>query len=183
MAQIIILNGTSSSGKSTLARAIQERASQLFLYFSIDSVLYALPQNVLKKLMSGEPAPEVRYRDLVSGYYGCVRALAAAGNAVVTDNAVTTRWQAEMLVAAVEGHDVTIVGIDCSIETLEAREETRGDRRPGLARSQYENVHKWLDYDVRVNSDTTAAADAADIVLNAAASSRSAISSVRQRLI
>jgi chloramphenicol 3-O phosphotransferase len=39
VATIVVLNGTSSSGKTSIARAFQEAAPSLFLNFSIDSVL------------------------------------------------------------------------------------------------------------------------------------------------
>jgi chloramphenicol 3-O phosphotransferase len=169
VALIIVLNGVSSAGKTTLARALQERAARLFLNFSIDSILYALPEKVLERMKTGGDLGDLNYVELVRGYYGCVKQLADAGNSIISDNALTTRWQADLLLDAVEGHDVVLVKVDCAEASAVAREAARGDRRPGLARSQMDKVHRWLDYDVVVNSDELAPEAAADIVLEAAA--------------
>lgn len=168
MATIIVLNGTSSSGKTTLARVLQEQAATVLLNFSIDSVLYALPPRLIQNMISGEPLTEISYRDLVRAYYRCLKELADLGHSLISDNAITTQWQAELLVGAVEGHRAILVGIDCSAETVESRERARGDRRVGLARSQLPNIHKWLQYDVTVNSESQSLEDAAAIILRVA---------------
>lgn len=183
MARIIVLNGTSSAGRSSVARAMQAFAPDVFLNFSIDSVLYALPEHILAKIMRGEPAPEIDYRSLVTGYYGCIRELAEAGNSLISDNAATTRWQTALLLDAVKEHDVTLVKVHCSVETAEAREAQRGDRRPGLARSQFENVHRWLDYDVAVDTELATPDANARIILEAAETKHHGVERSRARLL
>ena len=167
MSTIVVLNGTSSSGKTSIARAWQARARTIFLNFSIDSVLYALPQHVLDAIIRGDEVPELRYRDLVRGYYACVRELANLGHDLVIDNAVTTEWMAAALRDAVAGHRTLYVAIDCSPDTLDARERARGDRRPGLARQQCSRIHQWLAYDVRIDSEDLSPEDAAAAIEDA----------------
>ena len=158
---LVVLNGTSSSGKTSIARAFQEIAPRLFLNFSIDSILYALPPSVVARMERGVPAPDVPFLELVRGFYACVRALAALGHDLVIDHAVMTQAEAEMLLAAVEGQQVLMVGVECPLDVLIERERQRGNRRPGLAATQYERVHQWLDYDLRIDSARTSAEEAA----------------------
>ena len=167
MATIVVLNGTSSSGKTSIARAWQERARSIFLNFSIDSVLYALPQHVFDAIVRGEAVPELRYLDLVRGYYACVRELANLGHDLVIDNAVTTEAMAGWLRESIAGHRALLVGLDCSPEVLDARERSRGDRRLGLARQQCARIHQWLTYDVRIDTERTSAEEAAAIIEDA----------------
>ncbi len=54
MTNLITLNGTSSSGKTSITRKLQKPLLQVWLNFSIDSVLYALPQAELGSMISGE---------------------------------------------------------------------------------------------------------------------------------
>lgn len=152
MASVVVLNGTSSSGKTTIARAFQEIAPRVFLNFSIDSILYALPPASLERLRRGEPAGEVRFLELVRGFCACVRELLALGHDLVIDHAVTTRAEAELLLEAVRSHRTLFVGLDCPAEVLTERERLRGDRRPGLAAAQCERIHQWLRYDLRIDS-------------------------------
>lgn len=158
MSTIVVLNGTSSSGKTTIARAFQELAPRVFLNFSIDSILYALPQSVLGRLARGEERADP---ELVRAFYACVRELAGLGHDLVIDHAMTSQAEAEMLRAAVQTHRVLLVGIDCPVEVLVERERTRGDRRIGMAAAQCERVHRWLDYDLRIDSSGVSAEDAA----------------------
>lgn len=157
---MVVLSGASSSGKTSIARAFQEIAPRLFLNFSIDNILYALPPSIVARMERGEPA-NVPFLELVRGYYACVRELAALGHDLVIDHAISTRAEADLLLAAIDGLDVLLVGIDCPVEVLNERERRRGDRRPGLAARQCERVHQWLDYDLRVDSSRVTADEAA----------------------
>ncbi len=166
MATVVVLNGTSSSGKTTIARAFQEAAPRLFLNFSIDSILYALPPAILERLKRGE-STDLRFLELVRGFCACVRELLALGHDLVIDHAVVTEAEAELLKAAVKGHRVLLVGLDCAVEVLAERERGRGDRRPGLAAMQCERIHQWLEYDLRIDSGRVSAEEAARMIASA----------------
>ena len=45
--RVIVLNGTSSAGKSTLSRALQARLDGAWLGIGIDTVVFALPKAYL----------------------------------------------------------------------------------------------------------------------------------------
>lgn len=167
MATIVVLNGTSSSGKTAIARAFQEIAPGTFLNFSIDSILYTLPPSVVARLERGERPADIRLPELVRAFYACVRELAALGHDLVIDHAVTSREEAEMLAAAVASHRTLFVAIDCPVDVLEERERQRGDRRIGMAAAQYERVHQWLDYDLRIDSSRVGAEEAARLIVSA----------------
>jgi chloramphenicol 3-O phosphotransferase len=162
MATIVVLNGTSSSGKTSIARAFQELAPGMFLNFSIDSVLYALPPRVLSHLQrESEPPEGLRYAELVQGYYACVRELAALGHDLVIDHAVTSRATADLLLSTVRPHRTLFVGLECPVEVLVARERSRGDRRPGLASGQHARVHGWFEYDLVIDTSQVSVEEAA----------------------
>jgi chloramphenicol 3-O phosphotransferase len=158
MARVVVLNGTSSSGKTTIARAFQELAPGRFLNISIDTILYALPPTVLERMQRGE---ERAGPELVRAFYACVKALAALGHDLVIDHAVMSQAEAELLRDAVADHETLVVGLDCPVDVLEGRERQRGDRRPGMAAAQCERIHRWLAYDVRIDTAAVSPEDAA----------------------
>ncbi|HEV7919645.1 MAG TPA: AAA family ATPase [Thermoanaerobaculia bacterium] len=161
MATVVVLNGTSSSGKTTIARAFQELAlPRTFLNFSIDSILYTLPPSVVSRLEAGSPAPI----NLVPAFYACVRELASLGHDLVIDHAITSRAEADLLLAAVASHRVLLVGLDCPLDVLAARERARGNRRVGMAAAQCERVHRWLEYDLRIDSGRVEAGEGAGMI-------------------
>lgn len=161
MATVVVLNGTSSSGKTTIARAFQELAPERFLNFSIDSILFTLPASALDRITSGADLSDLDIPRLVRAYYSCVRQLLELGHNLVIDNAITTEYQAGALREAVEGHRVLMVGLDCPAEVLAQRERERGDRRAGMAVAQHARIHTLLKYDLMIDSAGESARDAA----------------------
>ena len=183
MATVVVLNGTSSSGKTTVAKAFQEIAGSVYLNFSIDSILYTLPASALERMQMGDPVPGIAFKDLVAAYYVFVRELAGRGHDLIIDNAITARYQAEHLVAALEGHDVLMVFVGCSEPVLREREIARGDRRVGLASDQLTGVERWLQYDLRIDdTSVTPAKDAAVAILAALSAPRDAFARTRKLL-
>jgi chloramphenicol 3-O phosphotransferase len=167
MARIVVLNGTSSSGKTSIARAFQERAPARFLNLSIDTILYTLPPSTLARMQRGE---ERGGPELVRAFYACVKELAAHGLDLVIDHAVTTQSEADLLHDAVREHDTFIVGLDCPPEVLEKRERQRGDRKIGMAAAQYERIHQWLAYDLRIDTSEVDPKEAARRIMAALSS-------------
>jgi chloramphenicol 3-O phosphotransferase len=169
VATIVVLNGASSSGKTAIARAFQDLAPRLFLNVSIDSILYALPPDVVERMKRGEPQRrELDFLELVRAFCACVRELAALGHDLVIDHAVMTRAEADMLLAAVASHQVVWVGVQCPANVLAERELARGDRRPGLAAAQCGRVHQWLDYDLVIDTSAVSVQDAARSIVSRA---------------
>jgi chloramphenicol 3-O phosphotransferase len=158
---IILLNGASSAGKSTLATAIQAAADQPFLRFSLDFFFFG---NVLPRRGDGAFAwPPVRER-LVAGYYNSLAAFAHAGSDLVVDHIFEDRKDFEDVMAALCGLDVFIVGVHCPIEELERRERERADRPAGDARRDLETVHTFCVYDFEVDSTKPAEGNAQRIL-------------------
>nr|WP_314899184.1 AAA family ATPase [uncultured Deefgea sp.] len=153
--QVIILNGTSSSGKTSIAKALQELLPQQYLSFSIDSILYALPASDLQQMKQGAPITRAGYDwpSLVRGYHYCLPALLQAGCHLLIDNAWCDRNEKRELLTELAGYSVALIGVHCDIEIAQAREQARGDRAIGLVTWQAPIVHQDMTYDIEI--DTT----------------------------
>jgi chloramphenicol 3-O phosphotransferase len=149
---IILLNGPSSAGKSTLCQAIQVHIDQPFLQFSLDFFFFnssVLPKQQLKDgtFQWAELRPRV-----FEGFFNCLPALALAGNNLVIDFIIETQAQWDALRQKLEGFDVFLIGVHCPLPELERREQLRGDRRVGDARRDLETVHSFTKYDFEIDS-------------------------------
>jgi chloramphenicol 3-O phosphotransferase len=153
--QVIILNGTSSSGKTSIAKQLQELLPQQYLNFSIDSILYALPETDLRKMKQGEAITRAGYDwpSLVRGYHYCLPALLQAGCRLLIDNAWCDRNEKRELLTELAGYSVALIGVQCDTDVAIARELARGDRAIGLVAAQAPLVHQDMSYDIEV--DTT----------------------------
>lgn len=168
MAFVIILNGTSSAGKSSLARALQQVAQRPLLHVQMDAFFGMQPARmdnhpdaVVFHAVEGAAPPEVAIETgpfgqrVLDGMRRSVAALAEAGLDLVVDDVWLGRDEQAAYAGLLAGHEVRFVGVRASLDACEAREKARGDRDIGQARWQYARVHQGARYDLEV--DTTAA--------------------------
>jgi chloramphenicol 3-O phosphotransferase len=156
---IIMLNGTSSSGKSSLVKALQELLEEPFLDAGLDRFLWMLPprylrpplwDEVLGRAVEAGPAGH----QLVSGLHHTLAALSRAGCNVIADHVlVEPRWLEEcsLLFRDLPAY---LVGVHCPLAVLEERERQRKDRTLGQARAQFSRVHAHGVYDIEVDTST-----------------------------
>ncbi len=161
---IILLNGASSAGKSTLCRALQDRLPEPFLQFSLDFLMFGSPVLPTRR-DEGGPFSWVAMRPrLFEGYFACLAALAGAGNNLVLDYIIESQSQLDRLVSLLGPFDVYLVGVHCPLPELERRERQRSDRRPGDARRDFGSVHTFTPYDLEVDSTRPAGENAEEII-------------------
>ncbi len=141
-----MLNGASSSGKTTILRALQNMLSEPYLDAGIDKFIWMLPGRYLDRplwddVLGLAVQPGETGRILFSGMHQAIAALARAGNNLLADHVlVEPAWVSECgrLFCDLPAY---LVGIRCPLEVLEERERTRKDRTLGQARDQYPVVH------------------------------------------
>lgn len=155
--KIIILNGTSSSGKTSIVRALQDILDEPFLDAGIDKFIWMLPRRYLDRPLWDEvlglakEAGVVGHR-LISGMHQSIAALSMAGNNVVADHVMVERAWLEECIRLFSELPVLFVGVHCALEVLEQREAGRKDRTLGQARAQYPLVHAHGVYDMEVDT-------------------------------
>jgi chloramphenicol 3-O phosphotransferase len=154
--RIIVLNGIGSVGKSSIARALQAMTIEPFLHVQLDTFIAMLPAAYQKHHSDGFTFETVHEdgKPLVVIRTGVVarRALQGIGS-------VRTHYGD----LAAE-HHVSFVGVFAPLDVLEARERLRGDRRIGLARWQYERVHKNDVYDLELDASRATPLECATII-------------------
>lgn len=161
--RIILLNGASSSGKSTIARALQAQLGDPFWHISIDHLRDAgvLP---LDRIRSGEFAWSEMREAFFLGFERSLAAYTSAGNDLIVEYIVETGEWMDRLLRVLEGIDLFFVGVHCPLDELERRERMRGDRTIGDARRDYFTVHAHCRYDCEVDSSRPAGGNAAIII-------------------
>jgi chloramphenicol 3-O phosphotransferase len=152
--KVIIINGPSSSGKTTLALALQKQFDIPFIRFSFDLFLdhKAFP---LDQIRDGRFSWDLMRPAVFRGIHQCLPALATAGNNIIFDHIIETKPWLHNLISLISDLDVFFVGLHCSLAELERREVQRGDRRTGEARQDFETVHSITSYDLELNCENT----------------------------
>jgi len=141
---VIVLNGTSSSGKTTLARELQSQCSEVYLLCSLDAFWDMTPYSI--------PAGSNNFPNMKLALAKSVRALAETGHNVIVDVVFSGQKTYIELTKELDGLNFKIVKVECPLDELAKREIARGDREIGLAKMQYENIHEGVIYDLNVNT-------------------------------
>ena len=145
--KIILLNGPSSSGKSTLSRVLQKQLQEsLFVNYSIVSIDDFMKLATNEKIyeddvfeISGDMCEQV-IRDLQK-YDG-----------VIIDHVITSERIYEQLQEALGQYSILTVQVTCPLDILKEREKARKDRCIGSAESSYEHLYPRFGYDMTVDT-------------------------------
>lgn len=150
MASVVVVNGASSAGKSSLVVASQPLLPRPFLAFGLDLLLFgaALPRDAEGRLRDW---PALR-PGVLAGHRRAVRAFADAGIDVITDVVLESQEEADDWDGVLAGLDVLWVGLHASVDELRRRELARGDRPPGDAEQDLATVHTFHRYDLELDS-------------------------------
>jgi chloramphenicol 3-O phosphotransferase len=157
--RLILLNGTSSSGKSSIAHELLGLLNDGWFHLGIDQFHRVRGPGD----WTDEEFLPVFQRTIL-GFHRAVAGLATAGNDVVVDFILGERWRLADCLRVFDGLPVLFVGIQCSPPELVRRERERGDRTVGLAAMQHPLVHQHGVYDLEVDSEHNSPADCAALI-------------------
>ena len=165
--KVIVLNGCGSVGKSSVAKALQALAKEPFLHLQGDVFLemlpvtmYGHPDGIIFEEPKSKIYPAIEISTgpvcdrVFSGMRMAVAAMALEGNNIIVDDVMLLPSDQETYLQPIPEHNPIFIGLFASLEILEQREKRRGDRIIGLARWQFERVHKGIEYDLEIETST-----------------------------
>jgi chloramphenicol 3-O phosphotransferase len=164
--RVIILNGASSSGKTSILNKLQGLFEDPYLNVGIDKFIWMLPKRYLDRplwddvLGMATKAGAMGNR-LFSSMHKVIQLLSLEGVNVIADHVlVEPEWVEECarLFAPLPAY---LVGVQCPLEVLIQREAARKDRTLGQAAAQFPLVHKDLIYDLVVDTSLLSVEDCA----------------------
>ena len=142
---IIILNGASSSGKSSLLKELQNTLPEPYLNAGLDKFLWMLPSRFLDRplwddvLGKADHAGDMGHK-LIYAMHRAMLSLAENGFNLLADHVmVEPDWVQDCADLFADQH-AYLIGIHCPLEVLEQREKERRDRTLGQARLQFKRV-------------------------------------------
>lgn len=145
--RIILLNGTSSSGKSTLAKALRTALPEPFCYYASDQLADA-GFRTIKRDARRHGFERARFFD---GFHRSILSFAEAGNDLLVEHIVEEESWAQSLHRLLAPLDVFWVGVHAPVAELERRELQRSDRRVGEAVFHLK-THDYCTYDLTVDT-------------------------------
>lgn len=154
--QIILLNGPSSSGKSTLAKAlrklIEEKRNQQYAIVSIDDFL---------KMTTEETIYEDDVFEISCVLCEKVQKSLETAPGVIIDHVITSQRIFDQLVKMLCAYPLRLIRVTCPLEILREREKARKNRCLGSAEASYEYLFPQNGYDLTVDTHRMSTAQCA----------------------
>jgi chloramphenicol 3-O phosphotransferase len=177
--RIVLLNGVGSVGKTAIAKALQAITAEPLLHVEMDAFLIMMPERCWDHpdgltfetvLQEGKPAIAIRSGPVAErtfrGMRHAIAAMAQQGSSLIVDDVMLEDELAEYR-SLLAGFTLHVVGVFAPLDVLEARERARGDRLIGLARWQYDRVHRGKSYDLEIDTTTATPAECAERIKRA----------------
>jgi chloramphenicol 3-O phosphotransferase len=185
-ASVVVLNGGSSSGKSTVGRCLQKLLGPTWMMLGVDDLIRALPGGdevdglIEAQRDDGEPVGTPGliqfgadgsvtagedFRRAEAAWYAALAAIGRCKTGLIVDEIfMGGRSSQERLATALSPLTVLWVGVRCDPEIAAARERGREGRVVGMARLQAERVHDGVVYDLVVDTTSTSAINCAKVI-------------------
>ncbi len=166
--KIVFLNGVSSSGKTTLALALQEKSENTF---------FIIAQDIFRQMWGrkyNEDSPNNIYNTTMSLMYKTIKLFADEGKNVIVDHLIFTddfldsyngEGTLKDAVNVLSNYPVLFVHVTCNVEELRIREKARGDREIGHAESQLEYLSPKDNYDLTIDTQATTTDEAIEMII------------------
>lgn len=186
---IILLNGTASSGKTSLAKAIQQTFDEPYLLVGIDLFWERIFPwqwaGAASASWQHQPMPQASppktaivmtpfAHFLHSGLHHTVAALAGIGHNVVVDHVLYAAPDLHECLRLWQSLPVWLVGVQCPLDVIRQRASQRADRGGwkeylDVVTWEYEEVHKHTRgiYDIEVDTSRLSASECASQIKDA----------------
>jgi chloramphenicol 3-O phosphotransferase len=178
MSNIIILNGCGSSGKTSIAKAIQHSSPDLWLRFGIDTLIDMIPLGAMDTYLNFVPGknalgPTMHVESNVQGkkLFRMMPQLAAIiannDNNLIIEEVLFDEADLQAYAQHLKEHNVYYIGIFCDLSVMQERELLRGDRAIGLSNDQINRVHQGIlgAYDFTIDTTITFPFQAARMII------------------
>ena len=161
--RIIFLNGVTSSGKTSIVEALQDR----------DDVFFYVVANDLFQEMVGEKFLRENYWKYLSEaiilMYHTAKLYSDMGKNVLIDGILVERSEIKphyaRLKEILKGNPLDIVEVFCPLEICRRRNIARGDRYETQSQEQHELMAKDIKYSMRVDTGVLSPKECADRIV------------------
>jgi chloramphenicol 3-O phosphotransferase len=177
--RVALLHGASSSGKTTVARAVQRLADDPWVRLGIDAFWNAIDERWMEHgpraaegfawMTDAVIVPGPVGQRLAAGMRAAVAAVARADNDVLVDDVFIDPGWLDAWRAELAGLEWLLVGVVAPPHVLEERERARGNRIAAEARAQVDVIHRGIEYDLTVDTSRESPEECARAILAALA--------------
>ena len=167
--KIIFLTGTSSAGKSTLARTLQDRLTEHFYWLDYDNFIHMAVDKPGK--VTDPYTFFQKGKDPVTVLFQTIKMFSDLGINVISEGCFFRPFPKEIKayefsVNFLHEYPVLSVLVTCPIEELRRREKERGNRRIGEGEQRLADIDLNVVYDITVDTFINTPEECADVIID-----------------
>jgi chloramphenicol 3-O phosphotransferase len=147
----IVLHGPTSSGKSSLAKALQANASIPAFHISLDAFVTMANRGDMRSDQERDLAYHVHCDNLRS----TLARVVASDFEIILDLVLRDTAELDACLRALAPRPTCVVRVWAPLSVLEARERTREDRGVGMAREQFDHPAYKRTYDFEIDTSAS----------------------------
>ena len=161
--RIIFLNGVTSSGKTSIVEALQER----------DDVFFYVVANDLFQEMVGDKYLRENYwkylSEVIIMMYHTAKLYSDMGKNVLVDGILVEREEIkphyQQMLEILKDNPLDVVEVYCPLEICRQRNIIRGDRYETQSEEQHQLMARNIRYSVRVDTSKNSSAECAEMIV------------------
>lgn len=158
--KVILLNGPSSAGKSSISRELQKAMCN---DEENNTIIVSLDDYLIMK--ADEPIWEDDVFEIMPQMCNDIIQALQQGNNIIIDHVITSARIYDSLDTVISECDIVIkVLVKCNIEILRKREIKRGDRYIGSAEASLKYLYSPNGYDICIDSGEINPVEAASLI-------------------
>ncbi len=161
---IIFLNGVTSSGKTSIVEALQERRDVFF---------YVVANDLFQEMIGEQYLQEDYWKylsEVIIMMYHTARLYSDMGKNVLIDGILVERDEIKphylQLKEIMKDNPLDIVEVYCPLEICRQRNIERGDRYEDQSQEQAQLMNKDIEYRMRVDTSCFSPEECADMIVN-----------------
>lgn len=158
---VIILNGASSSGKSSIAQEIVNLTESPIVHAQVDTFFGMFDFSKFKTGSDAFNASKVAF----SLFDSSINDICKTDFPIVIDTAFERFEYYQNAMNAIQDRDAYFIGVYCPLAELCIREKKRGDRKVGLASKQFDHVHADKQYELEVDTSILSSSECAKKII------------------
>ena len=170
--KVIFLNGVSSSGKTTIARALQTRLPEPYCWLSVDSFIDTIGKRFMEDAEFIKAGGYKWIFKAMDAFQKSIKVFSDAGLNVIADHVLQDQpmWKEngglDDCLEILRDNDVLFVHVTCPVEELRRRETERGDRQIGQGEAQLAMLNpKDKIYDLTIDTYSNSIEECVDAII------------------
>lgn len=160
MKNIILLNGPSSSGKSTLSKALQSYFANIGKKYNIISI------DDFMKISTSETIYEDDVYEISLDMCKAILDSLKNNEGVIVDHVITSPRIFNQFIDTTNDYSHLLVRVTCPLDVLLQREKSRGNRHKGSAKDSYDYLYPKDGYDVTVDTHNMSLDECIKTIIN-----------------